>query len=624
MTFHIWQCNFRVFQLSAAEYCRWNSSFRPLLRKFQTIKPWYITQSIYNSPSHHSSLLIFWKLESDTSSTPNAAMTTNTNFLELTRYHEGKIHKHKTELAEISRVFNSKLPVLSLPDELLVKILLEYRDVSIASLATFNRYNRWDYRVWWWCVPSQVCHHWRTVTCANPLLWRYINAEIFLNPPLLELALSRSRQAPLDISVVYSTESEFPPGHLVLQKQRESLHHIFRETPRIRTLRLEVPQAPFSHQISTESVQSPFAVLETLHLRIAAGFGGPEDISPILLHSMTSPLRTLNLSGVVIDWEAMGNLPQTLSSIKVEFPPRNPAQAPERILNLLERLPHLTLIHFTDIPITYHATDKLVSLPHLKHLTLSHSTSWYSMLLVQGLILPPAMHRLAIHLGFSVNDSNPPVPFHSIFSKFKSPSSDDESNAENLLKTQIAFCPDADLELSSALSLITQSRVPVGTWPLHFQFVLNLYDALDWVHDFPPWVDFLQAASFSVYPYTRSMTFIGSYMPISVSRFTRTLMLANRLEKLKMYHGDTDTHLAAALRIMPNNAVPLPKLQRITLKTHTLTDIDGDALYTILKDRKAKGCLLEQVRIYRPHRLTFTDEGTREKLQDLASILTDL
>ena len=120
------------------------------------------------------------------------------------------------------------------------------------------------------------------------------------------------------------------------------------------------------------------------------------------------------------------------------------------------------------------------------------------------------------------------------------------------------------------------------------------------------------------------MTFIGSYMPISVSRFTRTLMLANRLEKLKMYHGDTDTHLAAALRIMPNNAVPLPKLQRITLKTHTLTDIDGDALYTILKDRKAKGCLLEQVRIYRPHRLTFTDEGTREKLQDLASILTDL
>ncbi|KAK7691800.1 hypothetical protein QCA50_005203 [Cerrena zonata] len=545
---------------------------------------------------------------------------TNEKLLELSRYHVGEVNNHRIQLAALSRAINSRIPALSLPDELVLRIFLLYRDLSPVidtesrwSMHTYGAYKP-DTTKWWWLVPGQICHSWRAIVLANPLLWRYVNSDIFSRHHVLDATISRSCKAPLDISISCGIIMDNVAGH--------SGRKILKESYRIRRLHLSMPQSRIDHHLTDEVNLRPFMILEDLEIILdipLVGAAGDVAALTTIVPSIPSSLRILNLHGVSISWEMFKGLPPTLTSMTIAFPPRSPPGTCEDILDALHRLPCLERLHLTEVPMGPQPTKKTATLPYLKDLHITQSDSWNVLLVVQGLSFPPNIQS-HLSVGFKSEDPVPPVSLYSILPKFRLLTSPEGK----IMNASLNFDPDDDGEsILSIEACIPSNCIGPGVWHRSFCFSLATRDVA--ARDASPWVDLLEAASINIYPHVNGgISFEGCCFLFATDLLARTLVRAKEVEKLKIDHIAAALCLPDIICVSPDDTVPIPKLQKVTVSSiRPMLDfmIDGDDLCEALEERQEKGCPLERLKINGPHTIQFNSPDAQQRLGELVNFI---
>ena len=448
------------------------------------------------------------------------AMAPTEELMELRKQLEIEIRQHQVHHAVVSRTLNSRLPVSRLPDELIVKAIRSYQESSLHVTTSHINQAKFDRSTWWWLVPSHVCHRWRMVTLSNSLLWCYIDDSVLSKHDLLHLALHRSCQSPLDISVIQKKTAGlhiFDWSRAHIKEEEESLRRVFEESHRIRTLRLQMDPTVIESQLSNSNNLAPFSILQDLDIAVPFSFkGGTFALSPIF-RSPLSNLRSLRLEGTHIPWEMIENLPMTLATLHLEFIYGNPGKTAEDILSLVERFQQLKYLCLVNVPVNRRArtSEKTICLPLLKELILSHENTLNPLVIMRGLNLRPGMTKVSLKIPMSPTVVLP-VSFQSIFSKFDSSHLSYDTDPQHLMEADVSFCAKGNSETLSSLVFRTTAAHAVGAWPLHFKFSLFYDDEMeDWQPDSPISVDFLQAASQAVCPWLGSLMYIGSYTPFS-------------------------------------------------------------------------------------------------------------
>ncbi|KAK7676764.1 hypothetical protein QCA50_020287 [Cerrena zonata] len=540
----------------------------------------------------------------------------NEQLLELTHYHEHEVYKHQHHIAALSRAVNSKRPVLTLSDEILVAIFLCYRDISIITgdeTAGKDSQDVFDFTTWWWLVPTHICHRWRTITLASPLLWRYVDDDVFSRPHLLDTALLRSHPAPLDISIRHalfaSNSFTFPDNWS--KDEKESLGKILKESCRIRTFRLDMPQSLIQLQITEETHLPPFALMEELHVDALTPFGVGIRI-PCILQSIPCCLCSLSLKGVIVSWEMMSNLPPTITNMQIKFPTDNPPGTCEGLLDVLTRLPNLVCLRLTKVPIGTQHAFKEVNLPRLKKLDLSQSHSWNILSVVQSLSFPPNIES-TIRIKFNSDDAIPLVSLSSVFSKFGFSSLPEHAKAQHLLKYAISINKP-----EYGLFIETSTETCTGSWPRYFKFTLLLCNGRP-ATDTSPWLEFLEAASLAIYPTIKDIILDGGYQGLSRTALAGSLLRANQLECLQMNHATAATCLLEVLRVLPDGTVPVPALRRIKVWSEYALQgdsIDGAELCGVLEERLTRGYRLEEFKLYTPYYIAFGHPDIQQQLRE--------
>ena len=178
----------------------------------------------------------------------------------------------QTDLTQITSFVrtsqNQYRPIFRLPNEVLAEIFFEVRD----SLNDNT-----------WMRVMSVCRVWRDVAISVPRLWSTIELDLDMpnEEELLKLALHRSKQAPLDVTV--STRAQALPVHNILRLDTLAEHvHRFRYV-RIRTI----------HKESLDQISAAFSApapqLKTLRLGRFGSTGQHGQIAFPLMFSLDHP-----------------------------------------------------------------------------------------------------------------------------------------------------------------------------------------------------------------------------------------------------------------------------------------------------------------------------------------------
>ncbi|TFK84205.1 hypothetical protein K466DRAFT_472983, partial [Polyporus arcularius HHB13444] len=94
-------------------------------------------------------------------------------------------------ILELGESLNSRLPINSLPYEILVKI---FRIVQTDPWIYQGRLINWN-----WLSIQAVCRHWRTVLCSDPLSWRTIT--VYSRHEWLQICLERCTDVHADVTL---------------------------------------------------------------------------------------------------------------------------------------------------------------------------------------------------------------------------------------------------------------------------------------------------------------------------------------------------------------------------------------------------------------------------------------
>ncbi|KAK7676752.1 hypothetical protein QCA50_020275 [Cerrena zonata] len=553
-------------------------------------------------------------------------VATDKKLSELSRYHASKVLEHQTKLAALSRTINSRLPALSLPAELIVSIFTQYRELEVAAIfwprSDRRKLDKFRWSKWWWIVPIHICHRWRTIALASPILWRYVDNDIFSIPHLLDIALDRSRQTPLDIEIVHGLVAGLVDADpCIWRDEQASLQKILQQSHRIRRLHLEMPQSLIDDSFTNKTVQHTFVALEALHINSITFLDTGLDIDPAILQSSRAPsgLRSLTLEGVAITWEILINLPPTLTHMEIDFSSHNPAGTCDGILSVLERLPRLECLYLTEIPLEPQTTNKTVHLPNIKKLTLRQSISCDILFLILGLSFPTNITS-TLYIGFNSEDptSISTVPFRSVFAKLGFSVPPSERVKAGSFSVAVGFCPDDDSKLYLSASKIdhTTSRCSQHDFSL---WLTQHGGGDDIAQDAPPWLDFLDLVSTTIYPYAESTTFTNLDLLLSEEAFAQTLHRASSLEKITLDRIGAACFVPSAFRVLPDGTIPVPKLREVAVLNHGHDHIDGEDLFAVVKERKEKGCGIEQIYL-RARTVLFDLPDTLDNLQALVDL----
>lgn len=566
-----------------------------------------------------SNLSLFSDDDDETVSLP---ATTNGRLSELILLHESEVHKHRQRIAVLSRAANSRQPALSLPDELIVDVLLYYRDVSILIEESGNKQAKLDSTRWWWLVPTHICHRWRMIAHATPALWCHLDKNIFSKPQLFEAALQRSRQLPLDVSIEYLP---FGLDKVTFEEywsrdEKDGLGKILKEAYRIRQLHLTMPQSLIKTQMTKGTVLHPFAQLEDLRINASTPLGGGILI-PAIYEAIPQTLRTLALSGVVVRWDAAKSFPVSLTSLEIDFPPSHQFGSYVDILNALEGLPRLECLCLHRLPLRFHPLEepKAVNLACLKRLELSQSNAWDMLSIIDNLSFPPNIDA-TIKFVFSTNHVETEDGLASVFTKFGVSTAPKNVTDQDAIYTSLIFNPD-----NCELSFETSTETCTGSWPQYFKFSLFLHG---YHLVLSSGRDFIEAISLTVYPVISNITIEGLGNVLSPEAFAMTFLQARNLERVQVDHDAAAGNLLNALRVLPNDVLPVPKLRTVTVRGspregHRLSHcIRPSYLCEVLNGRLEKGSKLDEFRIHASASLGSADLATWNQLKTLVNLVT--
>ena len=176
--------------------------------------------------------------------------------------------------------------LLRLPEELVIKIFLHYRDTS-CKLSYVGVYPNWikpGPAKQWWFVSTAICRRLRNILLATPLFWSLIDIDMFSRPRVVQIALRLSKQAPLNISAYFESlrsRRELPTVLVTDLNQKyvsglESLEHILKESHRIRILRLEIPWDAFREVVLKEASHRHVIRMKTILMQYLLSFPEPQ------------------------------------------------------------------------------------------------------------------------------------------------------------------------------------------------------------------------------------------------------------------------------------------------------------------------------------------------------------
>ncbi|EIW79351.1 hypothetical protein CONPUDRAFT_167108 [Coniophora puteana RWD-64-598 SS2] len=225
--------------------------------------------------------------------------------------------RHYQELNRALRTRrNTLLRICSLPPEVLARI--------------FSKCNE-RHRV----LASHVCRHWREVALSEPRLWSTLSLNVSSNTVWEQVKFTRSRHAPLDLSVVMVDRNR--EGRVQrLQDLREPLGQI------PRTYKLDVHYDQDSAPLLYESLTAPVNNLRDLRLHYHIRDAGHRDIvfmPDTILPEGTPALRLLSLHSCAFQWSSpifVGLSHLALTNIPIHL-----RATPEQLLSVAQRSPGL-------------------------------------------------------------------------------------------------------------------------------------------------------------------------------------------------------------------------------------------------------------------------------------------
>jgi len=255
-----------------------------------------------------------------------------------------------------------------------------------------------------------VCKRWHGVVMNYPELWVRIIDYDKHPPRWIEELLRRSKASLIEVgedSVFKHVQLRFPRGKIVL-------HHIFKDTSRIKTLSLQIRLAPWEY-ICQNFLQYPASNIEYLNLITACPF--PDYLFPGSLFADKAPhLRRLHLQRCLIDFSShvLSNLTD-LSVLDIVAPPgitvnRTPdhplkvAPTVRGWLRVLENIPSLLYLTLSGAITEAHDGEEPlpnVKLSHLLFLTVGAGFQ-DGVSLLEQLSIPPSC---GIRLKFNRSSS---------------------------------------------------------------------------------------------------------------------------------------------------------------------------------------------------------------------------
>lgn len=264
----------------------------------------------------------------------------------------------------LRRQANRDLPIFRLPAEILILIFDECRQEDILYL-----------RILWrgeWIACTHVCHCWRTIALAAPVLWHNVGVHPAVDEEALKAWFMRSVDSPLKMTIgEYWAGDDLPnpqfsEGMLDTVAQGLSRAKILDVAGVGHDLMMSLrwpDSVPSLDQLAVriEERTISFDIHETFSRNVAARFPG--------LKRFRSNVATFDFK----NW----TLPHTLTELHVSGSGKVPAYTLDDVLEVLQRLPCLEFLIMNDatpidtaVPHT-RAVRQPVALPSLRYLFLS-------------------------------------------------------------------------------------------------------------------------------------------------------------------------------------------------------------------------------------------------------------
>ncbi|KAK7679469.1 hypothetical protein QCA50_017523 [Cerrena zonata] len=487
------------------------------------------------------------------------------------------IEEYKQQLAVLCLSRNSRLPISKLPVELLTGIFIHYartggygqpyRDGSAGV--------RWSSGL----VLAQICHHWRGIALSSPLIWSYLDTNLCLKPHLLEISLSRSAGAALDVSISWATSSR--DRHNL----SDGVKRLLQECHRIRDLKL-LSVLGLIAQSQKQLTPCVFSRLECLEINIQY-YATPTDTSILLQHLLQhSPiLRSVSFGNAHVDVETLLALPPTVAHLYVPTPPWYGIDLC-RVIDAMQRLSQLETLSLnigsSTAPLELEGIEgETVSLPKLKHLTMKDRRNIIPFF--ESFILPPTIR---VRLETDIDDHQI-VP---IFTKLLS-----QSHSTCLTRSP-KFTVLCELETFFSFGLCEFGQFDACD---RCQLFVKLWGC----KPIDTWIRCLNIPSTkAILSHCESLRFKQDTYGLPHSMFVELLSLAPDIETLLVsVGGDLNGGLIIdALRLSPNGTIPLAKLKRLDL-TLDVKDpnehFNKEELCQCLEERKEHGCKLRSLSI---------------------------
>lgn len=265
----------------------------------------------------------------------------------------------------LDSIHNLVSPINRLPNELFLEIVRYAKPYGDSGSLS-------------WLELAGVCREWREILLATPMLWTKIN--ISLHPSFVQLCLKRSRNALITVH----------DGQRYSRYKEASVEALLPHLDRVLSFEaICLDSATMNSFISKLTVFMPH--LERLSLALT-GVRGPRAV----FHSFNPfpRLCSLTFEDVEVPWSS--SMLSGLSELDLSFDrPGLPALPLEKLLDILEASPHLTLLRMDGCEPTISAhtapftsPTRIVRLPELKTLKLVGKLASISCLLAH-LDLPP-------------------------------------------------------------------------------------------------------------------------------------------------------------------------------------------------------------------------------------------